>query len=193
MENKEVIRCEWCLGNKLYMDYHDTEWGVPVHDDRIHFEFLILESAQAGLSWLTILKRRENYRRLYQDFDPVKVAAFDEKKVLELTSDPGIIRNRAKIESSINNARRFLEIQEEFSSFDQYIRGFTRGKAIVNHWKYLDEVPAHTSLSDSIVKDLRRRGFRFLGSTIMYAHLQSVGIVNDHLVDCFRHREVMEN
>lgn len=188
MENK--IRCEWCLGNDLYINYHDKEWGVPVHDDKVHFEFLVLESAQAGLSWLTILKRREHYRRLYDGFDAVKVAAYDEQRIEMMLQDPGIIRNRKKIESSVSNARHFLEIVEEYGSFDKYIWGFTGGKVITNQWKSLAELPANTSLSEKVSKDLKKRGFRFLGSTIMYAHLQSIGIINDHIVDCFRYKEV---
>lgn len=172
------------------MKYHDDEWGVPVHDDKIHFEFLVLESAQAGLSWLTILKRRENYRRLYDDFNAEKVARYDEKRVELMLKDPGIIRNRKKIESSISNAKHFLEIAEEFGSFDKYIWGFTNGKVIVNKWKTKEELPANTELSDGIAKDLKKRGFRFLGSTIVYAHLQSIGVINDHLVDCYRYKEL---
>lgn len=183
-------RCDWCLGNEIYIDYHDKEWGVPVHDDKIHFEFLVLESAQAGLSWLTILKRRENYRRLYDGFDAVKVSKYNEERIEMMLQDPGIIRNRKKIESSISNAMHFLEIAEEFGSFDNYIWGFTDGIVIVNKWKSMAEMPANTELSDKVSKDLKRRGFRFLGSTIMYAHLQSIGVVNDHLIDCFRYKEV---
>lgn len=190
MENKN--RCEWSLGNDLYIKYHDKEWGVPVHDDKVHFEFLVLESAQAGLSWLTILKRREHYRRLYNGFDAAKVAAYDEQRIEMMLQDPGIIRNRKKIESSISNARHFLEIVKEYGSFDKYIWGFTGGKVLTNQWRSLSELPANTSLSDEVSKDLKKRGFRFLGSTIIYAHLQSIGIINDHLVDCFRYKEVGE-
>lgn len=186
----EKTRCEWCLGNELYVNYHDEEWGVPVHDDKVHFEFLVLESAQAGLSWLTILKRRENYRRLYDGFDPHKVANYKTDRVEMMLEDPGIIRNRKKIESSISNAQYFLEIVDEYGSFDSYIWGFTDGKIINNQRKRLADLPANTPLSDTIAKDLKKRGFRFLGSTIIYAHLQSVGIINDHVVDCFRHKEV---
>lgn len=188
MTNKN--RCEWCLGNELYINYHDKEWGVPVHDDCVHFEFLVLESAQAGLSWLTILKRREHYRRLYDGFDAAKVAAYDVQRIERMLQNPGIIRNRKKIESSISNARHFLEIVEEYGSFDNYIWGFTGGKVISNKWRSLSEIPANTPLSDAVSTDLKKRGFRFLGSTIMYAHLQSIGIINDHLVDCFRYKEV---
>ncbi len=183
-------RCKWCLGNDLYIEYHDKEWGVPVHDDKTHFEFLVLESAQAGLSWLTILKRRENYRRLYDDFDVEKVSQYDEKRIEMMMNDAGIIRNRKKIESSISNAKHFLEIVDEFGSFDKYIWGFTEGKVIVNKFKFLSEMPTNTVLSDKITKDLKKRGFRFLGTTIMYAHLQSIGVINDHMVDCFRYKQV---
>jgi DNA-3-methyladenine glycosylase I len=183
-------RCPWCLGNNLYTEYHDSEWGVQVHDDKKHFEFLVLESAQAGLSWLTILKRREHYRRLYENFDAAKVARFDDARVEMMLTDPGIIRNRKKIESSITNAVHFLEIAEEFSSFDNYIWNFTDGQVIRNQWKTIQELPANTSLSDRISKDLKSRGFKFLGTTTLYAHLQAVGIINDHLVDCFRYDQV---
>lgn len=187
----EKKRCDWCLGNDLYIDYHDKEWGVPVHDDRVHFEFLVLESAQAGLSWLTILKRREHYRRLYDHFDPLKVAAYDQVRVNKMLQDPGIIRNRKKIESSISNARLFLDIVQEYGSFDQYIWGFTDGKVIVNTREKLSDLPANSPLSDRITSDMKKRGFRFLGTTIMYAHLQSIGVINDHLVDCFRYKELV--
>ncbi len=176
----------------IYVDYHDKEWGVAVHDDRRQFEFLVLESAQAGLSWLTILKRREGYRRLYAEFDPQQVALFDESKILEMLQDTGIIRNRKKIESSINNAQRFLEIQEQWGSFSNYLWGFIEGKQVVNYFTQMSEIPATTSLSDTISKDLKQKGFRFLGSTTVYAHLQAAGLVNDHLVKCFRHSECIE-
>ncbi|NLY55911.1 MAG: DNA-3-methyladenine glycosylase I [Firmicutes bacterium] len=179
-------RCDWCLGDELYIKYHDEEWGVPVHDDRTHFEFLVLESMQSGLSWLTILRKRENFRRAFAGFDPVQVARFDEAKIAELLADPGIIRNRRKIEAAINNARRFLEIQHEFGSFDNYIWGFTDGRVITNHYESIVELPARSALSDEISKDLHRRGFKFLGSVTVYAHLQATGIINDHLAKCFR-------
>lgn len=188
MDNKK--RCAWCLGNDLYIEYHDKEWGLPVHDDKVHFEFLVLESAQAGLSWLTILKRREHYRRLYDNFDALKVSQYDQKRVELMLQDPGIIRNRKKIESSISNAKYFLEIVDEFGSFDNYIWGFTNRKVIDNKRESMSELPANTPLSDEITEDLKKRRFRFLGSTIIYAHLQSIGVVNDHLVDCFRYKEV---
>ena len=183
---QEINRCEWCGSDQLYIKYHDQEWGVPVHDERKQFEFLVLESAQAGLSWLTILKRREGYRRLYAEFDAKQVARFDESKVLEMLQDTGIIRNRKKIESSINNAQRLLDIQEQYGSFNNYLWSFIDGKQVVNHFTRLSEIPATPPLSDTISKELKQKGFRFLGSTIVYAHLQATGLVNDHLVDCFR-------
>lgn len=182
-------RCPWCGNDPLYVTYHDTEWGVPVHDDRKHFEFLVLESAQAGLSWLTVLRKRENYRKAYDNFEPQIVAAYGEAKIEELLANPGIIRNRKKIEASINNARCFLQIQETYGSFDSYIWQFTDGRPVVNRWERLSEVPATTPLSDAVAKDLKRRGFRFLGTTTIYAHLQAIGIVNDHLTSCCRHQE----
>jgi len=185
-------RCSWCEGNDIYLDYHDKEWGVPVYDDNKQFEFLVLESAQAGLSWLTILKRRDNYRKAYDNFDPVKVASYNEKKISQLLNNEEIIRNKLKINASINNARLFLDIQEEYGSFSDYLWGFVNNKQVVNSWKELSEIPANTELSDSITKDLKGRGFKFMGSTIMYAHLQAAGIVNDHVVDCFRYKEVMD-
>lgn len=190
MREEPMKRCPWCGSDPLYVAYHDEEWGVPVHDDRKHFEFLVLESAQAGLSWLTVLRKRENYRALYDGFDPVKVAAYDESKVTALLGDAGIIRNRKKIEASIGNARCFLAIQKEYGSFDRYIWSFTEGKPVTNAWAQLSELPAKTPLSDTVAKDLKARGFKFLGTTIIYAHLQAIGIINDHLVDCFRYNEV---
>jgi len=183
-------RCPWPGKDELYIKYHDEEWGVPVHEDRKHFEFLVLEGAQAGLSWLTILRRRENYQKAYDNFDPAKVAKYDAAKIAELLANAGIIRNRKKIESSINNAKRFLEIQQEFGSFDSYIWNFVGNKPVVNSWKTLAEIPAKTELSDRISKDLKKRGFSFVGSTIIYAHIQAIGLVNDHLVSCFRYEQV---
>jgi DNA-3-methyladenine glycosylase I len=188
----DKIRCDWSVSDPVYMDYHDREWGVPVRDDRKQFEFLVLESAQAGLSWLTILKRREGYRRLYEDFNPELVARFDEARISIMLQDPGIIRNRKKIESSINNAQRFLEVKEQYGSFCNYLWGFIDGIPIVNHFEKFSEVPATTALSDEIAKDMKKRGFQFLGSTILYAHLQATGLVNDHLTTCFRHQECIE-
>ena len=167
--------------------YHDEEWGVPVHDERTHFEFLVLEGAQAGLSWTTILNKREAYRRAYRGFDPQVVARFTARSVARLLADPGIVRNRLKIESSIRNARAFLAVQEQFGSFDRYLWGFVDGRPVVNRWRQLSQIPASTPLSDRVSKDLKQRGFSFVGTTIVYAHLQAVGVVNDHLVSCFRH------
>jgi len=189
----EKTRCPWSLSDPLYVDYHDLEWGVPVREDQKQFEFLVLESAQAGLSWLTILKRREGYRRLYANFDPEQVASFDEARIATMLQDPGIIRNRKKVESSINNAQRFLEIQSQYGSFCKYIWRFVEGQQVVNHYHSLSDLPATTPMSDALAKDMKQRGFRFLGSTILYAHLQATGLVNDHLVSCFRHKECMED
>jgi DNA-3-methyladenine glycosylase I len=186
------IRCDWSLSDPIYVEYHDREWGVPVREDRKQFEFLVLESAQAGLSWLTILKRREGYRRLYEGFDPEQVMRYDDARIQIMLQDPGIIRNRKKIESSINNARRFLELREQYGSFCNYLWGFTDGKQVVNHFQSLREIPATTALSDRIARDMKQRGFQFLGSTIIYAHLQATGLVNDHLVHCYRYQECIE-
>jgi DNA-3-methyladenine glycosylase I len=186
----EKPRCPWSLAHELHIPYHDTEWGTPVHDEVRHFEFLVLESAQAGLSWLTILKKRDAYRAAYRGFDPVRVARFGARDVARLLGDPGIVRNRAKVASSINNARCFLDVQKELGSFDAYLWRWTGGKPLVNHWKSQSEIPARTELSDAISKDLKARGFSFVGSTIIYSHLQAVGVVNDHLVTCFRWKEV---
>lgn len=181
-------RCPWCGSDELYVKYHDEEWGAPVHNDRKHFEFLVLESAQAGLSFLTILRKRENYRALYDNFDAKKVAKYDKKKIESLMKNAGIIRNIKKIEASINNAKRFLEVVKEFGSFDKYIWGFVKGKPVINKWKNISQIPAKTELSDLVSKDLKRRGFKFLGSITIYAHLQAIGLVNDHLVSCFRYK-----
>ena len=181
-------RCDWPQGDALMRRYHDEEWGVPVHDDRRHFEFLILEGAQAGLSWRTVLYKRAAYRKAFANFDPRKVARFDARKVKALLRNEGIIRNRLKIESAISNARAFLAVQREFGSFDQYVWQFVGGKPIVNHWKSIREIPARTRESDALSKDLEKRGFRFVGSTIIYAHMQATGMVNDHTVDCFCQR-----
>lgn len=189
----EKKRCNWSLSDQAYIEYHDREWGTPDRDDRRQFEFLVLESAQAGLSWLTILKRREGYRRLYDGFDVEKVARYDAAKVNSMLQDPGIIRNRKKIESSVNNAQRFLLIQDQYGSFSSYIWGFVDGKQVNNHYKELSEIPATTPVSDVLAKDMKQRGFSFLGSTILYAHMQATGLVNDHLLSCFRHKECLEN
>lgn len=185
-EKKDLIRCGWVdMNNPLYVTYHDEEWGVPVHDERKHFEMLVLEGAQAGLSWATILNRREGYRKAFDNFEPEKVAAYDEAKVEALLQDTGIIRNRLKVKSAIKNARAFLAIQQEFGSFDHYLWGFVNHQPIINHFKTLEEIPAQTELSQRISKDLKKRGMSFVGPTIIYAHMQAIGMVNDHLVDCF--------
>jgi len=181
----EVTRCPWCGTDPLYVRYHDEEWGKPVHDDVKHFECLTLESAQAGLSWITILRKRENYRDAYADFDVVTVATFDETDVERLLNNPGLVRNRRKIEASINNAKRFIEIQQEFGSFDTYIWSFVDNTVIHNEWESTDDIPATTELSHQVSKDLKRRGFKFLGPTTVYAHLQATGLINDHLTSCF--------
>ncbi len=187
---KKVNRCPWSEDNELYIKYHDREWGVPFHEDIKHFEFLTLESAQAGLSWLTVLKKRENYRKAFDGFDPKKVAGYKNKKIDKLVKNPGIIRNRMKIEASVNNAIKFLEIQDEYGSFDNYIWEFTDFKPKINSWKKISQIPAKTKLSDKISVDLKKRGFKFVGSTIIYAHIQAIGLVNDHIVSCFRYKEL---
>ncbi len=187
---KSVIRCPWCENSPLgalYLDYHDHEWGVPVHDERTLFEFLILEGAQAGLSWSTILAKRENYRKAFADFDPAKVAKFTDAKLAFLLQDPGIVRNRLKVASAVVNAHAFLAVQKEFGSFDAYIWSFVGGKPIVNRWTAMSGVPATTTESDAMSKDLKKRGFKFVGSTICYAFMQATGMVNDHLINCIRY------
>ena len=184
------VRCAWAAGNELAIRYHDEEWGVPVHDARTLFEFLILEGAQAGLSWNTILNKRENYRKAFDNFDPECVALFDRRKIQQLLRDPGIVRNKLKIGAAVENAKAFLRVQKEFGSFDRYIWQFVGGKPRLNKRKSLRQVPARTAESDAMSKDLKRRGFRFVGSTICYAFMQAVGLVNDHVVDCFRYAEV---
>lgn len=183
---KEKKRCEWSLKDDLYIEYHDKEWGTPLHDDRKLFEFLVLESFQAGLSWHTVLKKRENFKKAFADFDAKKVSKFDKKKFDELMQDAGIIRNRLKIEAAINNAARFLEIQKEFGSFDKYVWGFVGGKPLVNKRKSLKDVPAKTEISDAMSKDMGKRGFKFRGSTICYAFMQAVGMVDDHAEYCWK-------
>ncbi|WP_432799236.1 DNA-3-methyladenine glycosylase I [Poriferisphaera sp. WC338] len=178
-------RCGWCGEDELYQKYHDEEWGVPVHDDRLLFEFLILEGAQAGLSWITILKKRAHYKKVFADFDAVKVARFTEKKIEKLLNDPGIVRNRLKVNAAVINAKAFLAVQKELGSFDAYIWGFVGGKPIQNRYKSLKEIPAKTEVSDAMSKDLKKRGFKFVGSTICYAFMQAVGMVNDHEVGCY--------
>ncbi|MDO8493721.1 MAG: DNA-3-methyladenine glycosylase I [Deltaproteobacteria bacterium] len=184
-------RCAWAGSDPLYVEYHDQEWGVPVHDDRKNFEFLILESAQAGLSWLTVLRKRKNYQKAFCQFNPKKVAQFGKMEVNVLLQNAGIIRNRLKIEAAINNAKRFLEVQKEFGSFTDYCWQFVKGQPIQNRWKHVKQLPAKTAISDAWSQDLKKRGFKFIGSTIMYAHMQAVGMVNDHTTDCFRHKQVV--
>jgi len=187
---RRINRCAWVGGdNPLMLEYHDCEWGVPVHDDRRHFEFLVLEAAQAGLSWSIVLKKREGYRRAFSQFDPEKVARYTQNRIRTLTADPSIIRNRMKIEAAVRNARAFLAIQDEFGSFDAYCWRFVSGRPRLNRRKAMREIPATSRESDTFSKDLKRRGFSFVGSTIIYAHMQAVGMVNDHLVGCFRYRE----
>ncbi len=186
----EKHRCGWCLGDPLYEAYHDTEWGVPVRDDRTLFEFLILETFQAGLSWITVLRKREHFRLVFDGFDFHKVASYDRAKLEELLADPGIIRNRLKVEAAVTNAQAFLKIREEFGSFSAYIWGFTEGRPVKNAVENYKSAPATTPLSDQISKDLRKRGFKFVGSTVVYAHMQATGMVNDHEVHCFRYHEV---
>jgi DNA-3-methyladenine glycosylase I len=185
-----TVRCPWCGDDPLYVDYHDREWGVPVRDDRTLFEFLILEGAQAGLSWLTILRKREAYRRAFAGFDPVEIASWSDEAVARLMADPGIVRNRLKIEAAIGNARAFLDVQRAFGSFADYIWGFVDGRPIQGSWRSIADLPPPTPLAETISRDLKRRGFRFVGPTIVYAHMQATGMVNDHLVGCFRHRQV---
>ncbi|MDH3745903.1 MAG: DNA-3-methyladenine glycosylase I [Acidobacteriota bacterium] len=181
-------RCEWAGDDPLMVAYHDEEWGVPVHDDREWFEFLVLEGAQAGLSWSTVLNKRARYREVFSDFQPAKVARFDNRKKARLLSDPGIIRNRLKVDSAIRNARAFLKVQKEHGSFDAYVWSFVKGRPVVNRWKSLAEIPAKTELSDRLSKDLKKKGFNFVGSTICYAFLQATGVINDHITTCFRYK-----
>lgn len=186
---ESVQRCSWSTGSELEQNYHDTEWGVPLHDDTRLFEFVTLEGAQAGLSWVTVLKKRENYRKLFDGFEVEKVARYNKRKLESLLKNPGIIRNRLKVESTISNARAVIEIQIEFGSFNDYLWQFTDGKPIINRWKCAQDIPASTALSDTLSKELKKRGFRFVGSTICYAFMQATGMVNDHTVDCFRYDE----
>ncbi len=185
MKNTNKIRCAWVNDSPLYIDYHDQEWGRPIHDDRLLFEFLILEGAQAGLSWLTILKKRDNYRACFDNFDAQLIAKYNQRKINALLKNEGIIRNKLKIQSTITNAKAFLQIKKEYGSFANYIWQFVEEKPIKNHWKNLKEIPAQTAISDKLSKDLKKRGFKFVGSTICYAFMQAVGMVNDHTVDCF--------
>ena len=183
-------RCAWVNDDPVYIKYHDEEWGVPVYDDEKLFEFLVLEFFQAGLSWITILKKRENFRRAFDNFDYRKIACYGQKKIDELMLDAGIIRNKLKIEAAINNAKAFIEVQKKYGSFSRYIWSFIDGKPIQNNFRFFSDVPAKTELSDKISKDLKKKGFKFIGSTIVYAHLQATGMVNDHTLDCFRHKEL---
>ena len=185
-----TVRCPWCGDHPLYVDYHDREWGVPVRDDRTLFEFLTLEGAQAGLSWLTILRKREAYRQAFADFEPARIASWSDTAVARLMADPGIVRNRLKIEAAIGNARAFLDVQRAFGSFADYIWRFVDGRPIQGSWTSVTDLPATTPLAETISRDLKQRGFRFVGPTIVYAHMQATGMVNDHLVGCFRHRQV---
>jgi len=187
---KPLLRCPWADGSAAYIEYHDREWGVPVHEDRVFFEFLILEGAQAGLSWSTILNKRPGYRRAFAGFDPAKVAKFGPRDIARLMSNPEIVRNRLKIESALVNARCFIKVQEEFGSFAHYSWQFVNGKPRVNAWREMKQIPAATPESDAFSKDLRQRGFKFVGTTIMYAHMQATGMVNDHLVTCYRFGEL---
>ncbi|OHD67445.1 MAG: DNA-3-methyladenine glycosylase [Spirochaetes bacterium RBG_16_49_21] len=189
---REKQACSWPTNDPLLLEYHDTEWGVPIHDDRKIFEFLILEGFQAGLSWLTILRKRENFRKAFDNFDFTKIAKYDGRKKSSLLKDAGIIRNRLKIEGAIANAKAFIQVRKEFGTFDKYIWGFTGGKPIHNKFTSLSQLPASTKLSDAISEDLKKRGFKFVGSTIVYSHMQATGIVNDHISTCFRYKEIVK-
>jgi DNA-3-methyladenine glycosylase I len=190
MTAEKLTRCDWGTTDPLMLKYHDEEWGTPVHEDRVHFEFWVLEMFQAGLSWMTVLRKREAFRKDFKNFEPDKVAGFMQKDVTKLLNDPGIIRNRLKIEAAINNAKRFIEIQKEFGSFDKYFWGWVGNKTIVNGWKSVSQIPATSEISDRISADLRQRGWKFAGSTIVYAHMQATGLVNDHTTRCFRYKEL---
>jgi len=185
-------RCAWCGEDPLYVSYHDNEWGVPVHTDRKLFEFILLEGAQAGLSWITVLRKRQAYRQAFDGFDFNKVAAYKEKKLEELLENPGIIRNKLKISSAVTNAKAFITVRKEFGTFNKYIWAFVDGRPVQNHRKGMQDIPANTPLSDAISKDLKKRGFKFVGSTIVYAHMQATGMVNDHVADCFRYRQIRD-
>jgi DNA-3-methyladenine glycosylase I len=186
----KIKRCAWAGDDDLYQHYHDTEWGVPLHDDRQLFEFLILEGAQAGLSWITILRKRENYRAAFDGFDPARIARYDAGKIASLLQNPGIVRNRLKVAAAVSNARKFLDVQEEFGSFDAFIWRFVDGEPKQNKWRSLSDIPASTPESDAMSRELKQRGFKFVGSTICYAHMQATGMVNDHTTDCYRHKEL---
>jgi DNA-3-methyladenine glycosylase I len=184
-------RCPWCSSDPLMCDYHDREWGVPVRDDRVLFEMLLLEGAQAGLSWLTVLRKREHYRQVFDQFDPDKIVSYDENKIKALLQDSGIIRNRLKVQAAITNADSFLRVRHEFGQFSSYLWHFSNERPIVNQWQEMKQIPASSPLSDAIARDLKKRGFKFVGSTIIYAYLQSIGMINDHLVSCFRYPEII--
>ena len=186
----EKIRCDWCGSDPLYVAYHDTEWGVPLKDEQALFEFLILETFQAGLSWITVLRKRENFRRAFDNFDYQLIANYSSEKIEKLLLDPGIIRNRLKVKATVSNAQAFIKVQQEFGSFSNYIWGFVNGEPIINAFKTMKDLPSNTPLSDSISKDLKQRGFKFVGSTVVYAHMQATGMVNDHITSCFRYKEV---
>lgn len=188
--NSTKTRCKWCGTDPLYVKYHDEEWGVPVKDDKTIFEFLLLETFQAGLSWITILRKRENFRIAFDDFDYKKIAEYDQSKINSLLQNAGIVRNKLKVNAAVTNAQNFIQIQSEFGSFSKYMWSFVDNKPIKNSWKTQEEVPATTALSDMLSKDLKKRGFKFVGSTVVYAHMQAVGMVNDHIMDCFRYKEV---
>jgi DNA-3-methyladenine glycosylase I len=187
---KNIKRCNWSVSDPLYIKYHDKEWGVPVHNDRKLFEMIVLDGAQAGLSWFTILKKRNNYRKAFDNFDPKKVAKYDKRKIAQLLKNAGIVRNKLKIESAVTNAKAFLKVKEEFGTFDRYIWQFVNGKTKINSWKRMNEIPATSPESDAMSKDLKNRGFKFVGSTICYAFMQAAGLVNDHTIDCFRYKEL---
>lgn len=189
----EKRRCKWAGEDPLYCDYHDKEWGIPVHDDRMLFEFLILEGAQAGLSWITILKKRENYREAFDGFDPIKIANYNSQKIETLMLNPGIVRNRRKIEATITNAKIYLDIQKEYGSFNKYIWSFVDHCTMVNHWESMEQLPAQTAESELMSKTLKKKGFKFVGPTICYAFMQAIGMVNDHTIDCFRHQQLINN
>ena len=185
-------RCEWANSPSIYIDYHDTEWGVPLHDDDKLFEFLVLEGMQAGLSWLIVLNKRENFRKAFDDFDPRKVAGYDDDRIAELLQNAGIIRNKAKVRAAVTNAQAFLDIQKEFGSFSKYMWGFVDGKPVINKWKKLSQIPTTTPIAEDLSHDLKKRGLKFVGPTVVYSHMQATGMVNDHLVDCFRWKDVQE-
>lgn len=187
---RNIKRCKWSISDPIYIKYHDKEWGVPVHSDRKLFEMIVLDGAQAGLSWLTILKKRVNYRKAFDNFDPKKVAKYDKRKIGQLLKNDGIVRNKLKVESAVINAKAFLKVKEEFGTFDKYIWQFVEGKTIVNSWKVVKEIPATSKESEAMSKDLKARGFKFVGSTICYAFMQAAGLVNDHTIDCFRYKEL---